>query len=77
MCKFCEAYKGYKRTGQFKTTHPQYYDGEKWCQEITVAIVVHGWWKSRGKKSAGRSVDYRYKGLGFKLKYCPECGRKL
>lgn len=51
----------------------------EWENEYTVALVSHsilynedGTWMRRG-----RTTDYRYKGLGYKLKYCPECGRKL
>ena len=41
-----------------------------------VALVRHS--KKLEKKGYfGRSTDYNVKGIGFKLKYCPECGRKI
>jgi hypothetical protein len=27
--------------------------------------------------SQGRSTDYRFHGTGYKLNYCPECGKKM
>ena len=43
----------------------------------STALIIHSWLKSMGKASASRLVDYRHKGLGFKLNYCPECGRQM
>lgn len=76
-CRFCEAYELNKRVSSFKAARPELYGGYHWKSEITVAIVVHDWTKEQGKKNAGRTTDYRYRGLGYKLNYCPECGRKL
>ena len=50
---------------------------KKLKEEYTVALVSHTWSVSRGKRSASRTVDFRNKGLGYKLNYCPECGKEL
>ena len=74
-CEFCEAYKSYKNINAFKNEHKEWY-GEPLMQEIKVAIVVRTWRKGN-KKMAGRTTDYRYRGCGYALNFCPECGRKL
>lgn len=80
MCVFCE------RLSEIKEVHKiaQSWDTEerlatlgKYLQELTVAIVDRTWYQKRGKKSASRTTHYRNQGIGFKLNYCPECGRKL
>ena len=76
-CKFCEALKENKQIIDFKNNNPKYYNGEKWNVEYTVALVIRKWLKGRHKSTAGRATDYRYRGIGYKLNYCPECGRKL
>ena len=76
-CRFCEAHERNKRVVDFKNSHKEYYDGEEWYQELTVALVVHDWTKRQGKRTAARTTDYRYRGLGYKLNYCPECGKNL
>ena len=76
MCEFCEAYDTQNKIYSFKNNHPEYYE-EKMFYEITVAMVIRTWTKSKGKAHAGRTTDYRFRGLGYKLNYCPECGRKL
>ena len=40
-----------------------------------VALVIHT--KGSGGEYRGRTTDYNVRGIGYKLKYCPECGRKL
>lgn len=53
-------------------------DGEeKILYEYTVAMVTRSWTKTKGKRRAGRTTDYRNQGIGYKLNYCPECGKKL
>lgn len=74
-CRFCESYDLHKRVGEFKQDRGLY--DEEWNQELTAALVIHDWTKRQGKKNAARTTDYRYRGLGFKLNYCPECGKKL
>lgn len=48
-----------------------------WMQELTVAIVERNWYRKKSRKSAGRTVHYRNQGLGFELRFCPECGKRL
>lgn len=78
-CKFCEAMKSYKQIEEF--THEWNADTEKrlgkYMTVYSVAIVKHSWYRKLGKKHAGRSTDYRYRGLGYALNYCPECGKSL
>ena len=80
-CKFCEAIKNHKRcdyvSDRWKSEDPEVQKLGKYKHEYTVAIVKRSWYQKRGKRSAGRITDYRYRGLGYKLNYCPECGRKL
>lgn len=47
--------------------------------DIQDAIIAlsHMCSKYKTKRQAGRTVDYRNQGLGYKLNYCPECGRKI
>jgi hypothetical protein len=75
MCKFCDSLAEIKERENFYG----YSDPElgRWMNEYTVALVIHGWYQKRGKKSASRTVDFRNKGLGYKLNFCPECGKKI
>lgn len=75
-CEFCSSYKTYNQIYAFRKNHPEYYGNERLYHEITVAMVVRSWLKGR-KRTAGRTTDYRYRGCGYKLNYCPECGRRL
>ena len=45
--------------------------------EMSVALVRRTWHKGVNKKCAGIDTDYRYRGIGYKLNYCPECGKYL
>jgi len=71
-CVFCEKLQTYKSIRQFNNANfePKLYD------EYNVALVVRSWTKGN-KRMAGRMTDYRYRGIGFKLNFCPECGRKV
>ena len=69
MCKFCESLEFFGETDKaWGTTDFK-------C-EYTVAIVTH-FYRKGDKAHASRITDYRNKGLGYKLNYCPECGRRL
>ena len=79
-CKFCEAMQCHKQCDEISrswATEAELKEYGRWMTEYSVAIVKRSWYKKKGRKRAGRSVDYRNKGLGYKLNYCPECGRKL
>lgn len=73
-CKFCENLESYKRLNGNREPDPEL---GRYKSEYGAALVIRNWYEKQGKKSAGRSTDYRYRGIGYKLNYCPECGRKL
>lgn len=79
-CRFCEAMesnrKVYKISSEWLTDAERNQYG-KYMIEYTVAIVKRTWYKKKGKATAGRTTQYRYRGIGFDLNYCPECGRKV
>jgi hypothetical protein len=68
-CKFCEALRSWQ---QFKSMEP----GSK--QEYTVAIVIRSWRPPDiPKYRASQITDLRPGGHGYKLRFCPACGRDL
>lgn len=73
-CVFCERFEEHKEIENFwleKDDEPSKY-------EYTVALVIRSWKPSiRSKRDACRITDYRNQGIGYKLNFCPECGRKL
>lgn len=80
MCKFCESMecnKEVERTARGWATDAELLEYGKWMIEYSVAIVKRSWYQKRGKKSAHRTIQFRNKGFGYKLKYCPECGKEL
>lgn len=75
MCKFCDSLAERKeRRNWYGYSNPEL---GRWMHEYTVALVIHSWYQKCGKKSASRTVDFRNKGLGYKLNFCPECGKEL
>lgn len=66
-CTFCEAYK-------FRLELDGLAAGL--IHKYTVAIVSHTKYPD-GKAIWGRTTDYNAAGAGYKLNYCPECGRSL
>lgn len=72
-CKFCEKIITYKKIENLFRKREK----EPFKFEYTIALVIKQWLPSKGKRSAGITTDYRYQGLGYKLNYCPECGRKI
>ena len=71
MCKFCEAMETFRKVDIFKK--------ERWPDEeyrYSVAIVRRLFTKGR-KSSLATQTDYRYRGFGYVLNFCPECGRKI
>lgn len=70
-CKFCEAMEAYKRMNRkHKKSEPGI------DHRYSVAIVIRVFRKGiRGCCSTG--TDYRHRGCGYALNYCPECGRKM
>ena len=79
-CAFCEAYKTHCQVDAISDKYQDKEEREQYgkhMRDYTVALVQHHWYKKLGKRSAGRSTDYRNKGLGFKLNFCPECGKRI
>lgn len=72
-CTFCEIYNFQKdmRRQSNKESDVKIYN------EYTVAMVIRSWTKEKGKRRASRTTDYRHLGIGYKLNFCPECGRCL
>ena len=75
-CAFCRSLEAH-RIGVAIANKTNHSDGPPLLEEYTVAIVARSWIKGQSKRGAGRSTDYRYQGLGYKLNYCPECGKKI
>lgn len=75
-CIFCEEYRSHKAVNDFKRNHPEYYDDGYLLYEIKVAMVTRTW-RPGYKRQASRVTDYRYRGCGYALNFCPECGREL
>lgn len=72
-CQFCQAMEDRKQIRDFWRSK-----GDKeTCYEFNVALVIRMWKKARGKSTASRTTDYCYRGIGYKLNFCPECGRDL
>ena len=71
MCKFCEAMESHRRADTILKKHDP--DME---HRYSVAIVSRIFRKG-SKGARGSSTDYRYRGCGYALNFCPECGRKL
>ena len=71
MCKFCESMQTHRQVDAIlKKTDPDM------SRRYSVAIVSRMFFKGRNG-SQGSSTDYRYQGCGYKLNFCPECGRQL
>lgn len=75
-CEFCLALAGHKEAAAFWRKYDKNGIGRVKC-EYNVALVIRTWDPERGKAHAGRTTDYRHRGIGFKLNFCPECGAEL
>lgn len=75
-CEFCESLEIIKGIdAAFKRREAA--NGEEPLEhEYTVALVSRSWIKGR-KRMAGRSVHFRHRGNGYRLNYCPSCGKKI
>ena len=79
-CKFCEAMKENRQVDEISrswSTDDELKRYGKYITEYSVAIVKRSYYQKKGKRKSGRTVQFRYRGLGYELNYCPECGRKL
>ena len=72
MCKFCEAYEWKKKYE--KATRAQY---PNYVRRYSVALIDRIFIKGRKGGSCSTGVDYRYRGCGYQLNFCPECGKPL
>lgn len=68
MCKFCEAMESHRKVETILRKHDP--DME---YRYSVAIVRRMFFKG----SHGSSTDYRYRGCGYELNFCPECGQRI
>ena len=76
-CQFCESFELWKSIEK-RNKKEKAEKSLTWRFEITTALVIHSWIKEiRTKRHASRVTDFRNQGLGFKLRFCPECGKKL
>lgn len=75
-CSFCEALRMQKTICRLQNSRPEN-DNEPMLEEYSVALVIRSWLKGRPKRTAGRTTDYRYRGCGYRLNYCPTCGKKI
>lgn len=71
-CAFCESLQTHKNIRAFNNEHLKL----KIYDDYTVALVIRSYTKGN-KRTAGRTTDYRYHGIGYRLNFCPECGRRL
>ena len=77
-CKFCESLENHKKIENFwleEGNEPSKY-------EYSVLIQMRCWKPKYGKKDSSWDIDYGnrkfgFHGLGYKLNYCPECGKDL
>lgn len=68
-CVFCKSYKLSKDLDQE-------YNSQTFRYAYKVALIRHSQ-KIGEREYRGRITDYNTRGIGYKLNYCPECGRKL
>lgn len=80
VCKFCEAMKVNRQIEEVSrswTTDDEYKRYGKYMVEYTVAIVKRSYYRKTGKKKSGRTLEFRHRGLGFELNFCPSCGADM
>ena len=75
-CAFCEALMEHKNIRALFNQSIKEEHLEKIYEDYTVALVIRSYVKGK-KRTAGRTTDYRNRGIGYRLNFCPECGRKL
>lgn len=74
-CSFCEALTRKKQIYRFLNQDRRSEGDEPVHVQYTVALVIRSGIVGRGYKS--RETDYRNRGIGFQLNFCPECGKVL
>lgn len=79
-CRFCSAMeqnREFYAIAKSWTTEEEKSQFGEYMIEYSVAIVKRSWYKKNGKRSSSRTTDYRNRGLGYALNYCPECGKRM
>ena len=79
-CKFCKAMqinRQIEKICRSWSTEDELKQCGRYMVDYSVAIVKRSWYRKKGKRSASRTTEYRHRGLGFALNYCPECGKKV
>jgi len=66
-CSFCEEIKFYLALDKWQADVDLYH-------AYTAALVQTTIYKGENR---GRTVCYKKNGVGFPMKFCPECGKKL
>ena len=74
-CVFCERLALMKRLN--KRSNQGREKDMRYMAEYTVAIVERNWYKGMPKRNAGRTTHFKNRGIGFPLKFCPSCGKKV
>ena len=74
-CEFCERIERSNKLFQFWESRLE--ESAKRKQVISVAFVERSWKRDEPYKNFDRTTDYHYRGFGFRLNYCPTCGRKI
>jgi len=80
ICKFCESMKENRQVEEIRrscATNEEIKRYGKYMVEYTVAIVKRSYCQKLGKKKSGRTLEFRHRGLGYELNYCPECGADM
>lgn len=67
-CAFCEYFESVKAPNN--TWNSLKY-------EYRAALVIRFWYKDSGKRTASKSTAYGNAKIGYKLNFCPECGRRI
>ena len=75
-CPFCEELKSKRNIAKFKNAHPWYYGG-KFKEEYSTAILTRKWQKDTPKRDSQRIIDCGQRECGYKLNFCPTCGKKV
>ena len=76
-CEFCKRLEIARWCDGLTDTRRRNEGLERILREYTAAFVVRSWTKKNGKRNAGRTVYFKNRGIGFRLNFCPECGKKI
>lgn len=76
-CKFCEEYQRNHWCDEILDESYRNDGSPRRYREYTVALVRRIWTKEQGKRCAGTGTSYKWRGIGYDLNFCPECGKRL